>query len=254
MFEIGSSLREARQRRGLDLPACERETKIRAKYLRAMEDDEFETLPAPTYVRGFLKTYAEFLGLDGRLVIDEYESRHLPLRSTDGDVPRGPDGLARTPRRRPSRRPRRPEANALAALAFMVLAVSTVVYSGFGGDTPSPPVPPTASTPDLGVVPVPPSRTTPRRVVPPSRIRVTMTGLGPDGSYVQVRVRGATGRVVFEGPILRGAVRSYTVRKPLWVRVGQTAGVALRVNGTARPWTGGTANFLITAAGATPVS
>ena len=75
MFEIGNTLREARLRRGLDILDCEAETKIRAKYLRAMEEEQFDLMPSPTYVRGFLRAYADFLDLDGRLVLDEYESR-----------------------------------------------------------------------------------------------------------------------------------------------------------------------------------
>ena len=80
MFEIGNTLREARLRRGLDILDCEAETKIRAKYLRAMEEEQFDLMPSPTYVRGFLKSYAEFLDLDGQLVLDEYESRFGDLR------------------------------------------------------------------------------------------------------------------------------------------------------------------------------
>src|ERR671935_2663639 len=75
MFEIGSSLREARLRQGLDLPAVEQATKIRGKYLQALEDEQFDVLPAQTYVKGFLRTYAEYLGLDGQLYVDEFSSR-----------------------------------------------------------------------------------------------------------------------------------------------------------------------------------
>ena len=65
MFEIGSSLREARARRKLSYDQVEAETKVRAKYIRALEDEEFDVLPSGTYVKGFLRTYAEYLGLDG---------------------------------------------------------------------------------------------------------------------------------------------------------------------------------------------
>ena len=77
MFEIGNSLREARVRQGLDYPQIELATKIRAKYIRALEDEQFELLPAQTYVKGFLRTYAEFLGLDGQLYVDEFSSRFV---------------------------------------------------------------------------------------------------------------------------------------------------------------------------------
>ncbi len=77
MFEIGTSLREARLRQGLDFPELEQATKIRGKYLRALEDEQFDLLPAQTYVKGFLRSYAEYLGLDGQLYVDEYNSRYI---------------------------------------------------------------------------------------------------------------------------------------------------------------------------------
>jgi cytoskeleton protein RodZ len=77
VFEIGNSLREARLRQGLDFPEIEQGTKIRGKYLRALEDEQFDILPAQTYVKGFLRSYAEYLGLDGQLYVDEYNSRFV---------------------------------------------------------------------------------------------------------------------------------------------------------------------------------
>jgi Helix-turn-helix domain len=77
MFEIGTSLREARLRQGLDFPELEQATKIRGKYLRALEDEQFDLLPAQTYVKGFLRSYADYLGLDGQLYVDEYNSRYV---------------------------------------------------------------------------------------------------------------------------------------------------------------------------------
>ena len=75
MFELGNSLRDARVRQGLDHAEVEQATKIRAKYIRAIEDEQFGILPAQTYVKGFLRTYADFLGLDGNLYVDEYNNR-----------------------------------------------------------------------------------------------------------------------------------------------------------------------------------
>ena len=76
MFEIGNSLREARLRQELDFPEIEQTTKIRSKYLKALEDEKFELLPAPTYVKGFLRNYADALGLEGQLYVD-IGNRHL---------------------------------------------------------------------------------------------------------------------------------------------------------------------------------
>jgi cytoskeletal protein RodZ len=76
MAEIGSSLREARMRARIDITEVEARTKIRAKYLRALENEEWNLLPGPVYVRSFLKTYGDYLGLDSRLLVDEFKRRY----------------------------------------------------------------------------------------------------------------------------------------------------------------------------------
>ena len=75
MAEIGSLLRETRIRNKIDITTVEEATKIRAKYLRALENEEWVVLPGPTYVKTFLRTYAQFLGLDPHLLVDEYSAR-----------------------------------------------------------------------------------------------------------------------------------------------------------------------------------
>jgi transcriptional regulator with XRE-family HTH domain len=76
MPEIGETLRETRMRRRIDMSEVEAATKIRAKYLRALENEEWALLPGPTYVKTFLRTYADYLGLDARLLVDEYRRRY----------------------------------------------------------------------------------------------------------------------------------------------------------------------------------
>jgi hypothetical protein len=75
MADIGSLLRETRIRQKIDITTVEDATKIRAKYLRALENEEWRVLPGPTYVKTFLRTYAQFLGLDPHLLVDEYSAR-----------------------------------------------------------------------------------------------------------------------------------------------------------------------------------
>src|SRR6201991_4916898 len=73
MADIGATLREARMRQRIDISEIESETKIRAKYLRALENEEWDLLPGPTYVKSFLRTYADELGLDGKRLVEEYQ-------------------------------------------------------------------------------------------------------------------------------------------------------------------------------------
>jgi helix-turn-helix protein/uncharacterized protein DUF4115 len=76
MADIGSTLRETRIRDKIDITVVEEATKIRAKYLRALENEEWAVLPGPTYVKSFLRTYAEFLGLDAHMIVEEYRARY----------------------------------------------------------------------------------------------------------------------------------------------------------------------------------
>lgn len=81
---IGQQLRQAREERGYQLSDVEVATKIRVKFLVAMEEDRWEELPAPAYARGFLDIYARHLGLDQKALLREYTravegERHEPL-------------------------------------------------------------------------------------------------------------------------------------------------------------------------------
>jgi cytoskeleton protein RodZ len=76
MPEIGETLRDARMRARIDVSEIEAKTKIRAKYLRALENEEWSLLPGPTFVKSFLRTYAQALGLDAKALVEEYRLSH----------------------------------------------------------------------------------------------------------------------------------------------------------------------------------
>ena len=98
MPSIGETLREARMRQRLDIADVETRTKIRAKYLRALENEEFGMLPGPTFVKTFLRTYAEMLGLDPHVLVEEYRANYE--RDDDLDLqPLGPTTVAGRDRR-----------------------------------------------------------------------------------------------------------------------------------------------------------
>ena len=76
MTDIGAMLREARMREHRDIAEFEARSKIRAKYLRALEDEEWALLPGYTFAKAFLRTYADMLGLDGRMLVDEFKRQY----------------------------------------------------------------------------------------------------------------------------------------------------------------------------------
>src|SRR6187551_3401110 len=120
MPAIGATLREARMRARIDISEIESETKIRAKYLRALENEEWDLLPGPTYVKSFLRTYADALGLDGKLLIEEYKLRHEHLSDVELQ-PIAPPGQ-RDRRRRSRGMPRG------ALVAFVVAGLLVALY------------------------------------------------------------------------------------------------------------------------------
>lgn len=72
MEELGRKLRETREERGIGLEEVQQHTKIRTRYLEAIEEGKLELLPGNVYAKGFIRSYAEYLGLDGQALLDEY--------------------------------------------------------------------------------------------------------------------------------------------------------------------------------------
>src|ERR1700737_3809048 len=122
MDEIGSTLREARMRDRIDISEVEAKTKIRAKYLRAIENEEWDLLPGPVYAKSFLRTYSDFLGLDSRMLLDEFKRRYE--RPSDHDA-RPIGSIAARDRDRGPRSPRFPS---WAPIAVVVAAILGVLY------------------------------------------------------------------------------------------------------------------------------
>ena len=127
---IGERLREARMRQKIDIADVEAATKIRAKYLRALENEEFGLLPGNTFVKTFLRTYAEYLGLDPQLLLEEYRAGYEPRDQAELQ----PYSVAaRRPRREPRRAPRQPAGPPGPGTAIIVLVgVVLVIFAILG--------------------------------------------------------------------------------------------------------------------------
>ncbi|MFN8109528.1 MAG: helix-turn-helix domain-containing protein [Thermoleophilia bacterium] len=264
MFEIGNTLREARLRRGLDIADCEVATKIRTKYLRALEDEHFDLLPSPAYVRGFLRSYADFLELDGQLVIDEYESRfgnHDPIdHDRWGRTPGAPAAAPAAPGRRRTRASarragptpgnrRRTEAQLLWLAIGGVLGVGLLIQLGAGNRQTPPPFTPTTSTKPDTVPATDPKLATSERPVP---VRVTFTGLGTTGAWLEVHARNKAGRRVYYQVLGAGSTKTFNVDQSLWFTTANAVGLRVTVNGKHTPLTGANASYQVSRRGLVP--
>ena len=215
MFEIGSSLREARLRQALDLPEVEQATKIRAKYLRALEDEEFDQLPAQTYVKGFLRSYAEYLGLDGQLYVDEFNSRYV----VDGDeLPH--------PRRRAPEPPRWPRIQSRVVVLTLlgIAAVTALVIVAWTRGSPAKQAIPGLSTGTIGRTGAP--LTPPRQRGAVARLSVTAVH-GP--CLLLVHRGSVTGPILFQGTLDQGQRRVFVARR-LWVTLDRPENVRMILN------------------------
>ncbi|MBA2298502.1 MAG: helix-turn-helix domain-containing protein [Actinobacteria bacterium] len=220
MFEIGNSLLEARLRQQLDFPEAEHGTKIRAKYLRALEEERFEVLPSHTYVKGFLRSYAEYLGLDGQLYVDEYNSRFV---SGEEDLPLRTRRVPADRRRRNERR----ESNVvlLALVSIGVLTALVIAAWRFGG----------AEQQDVRGLQ--PAQTTTTRSTPAQAPTVPRSGTArleviatKGDSFVVARQSSAIGEVEYSGTVEQGQKQRF-VGKLLWIQVRSPQNVVVKRNG-----------------------
>src|SRR5690242_18573544 len=125
---IGQQLRQAREQRGVELTEAERTTKIRTKFLEAMEEDRWDDLPGPPYNRGFLSSYAGFLGLDAEAVVSEYKRTAEPAGHAEA-IP--PTAIHTGSLRRP--RSLSPTALMIAGLVAVIL-LGVVIGVSLGGN------------------------------------------------------------------------------------------------------------------------
>jgi cytoskeleton protein RodZ len=219
MPDIGASLREARMRARIDVSDIEAQTKIRAKYLRALENEEWDLLPGPTYVKSFLRTYAEALDLDAKLLVDEYKLRHEHL----SEVELQPINAAAPGRERRRQTPVLPPWFFVAVI-FVGLLFSLYLLGTLGNDSgqeqPSPPPPPAVAEPPA---------TPPAAAQKPARPRTTKLRIEATGPvYVCLR---AGDRTLVNGATLQAGDRTRTFRsKRFRLTLGNNA-VVLRING-----------------------
>ena len=133
-MRIGEVLKGTRTRQGVEMREVEERTKIRTKYLRALESEDWDVLPNPAYAKGFLRTYAQLLGLDADAIVDEFR------RQVERELPSGHplhigEPVLEGRRRPPGSEPRRGGTGALVALGVVVAVAALLAIGLLGGDS-----------------------------------------------------------------------------------------------------------------------
>jgi cytoskeletal protein RodZ len=227
MFEIGGSLREARLKRGLTPADVQKAIRIRDRYLQALEEERWELLPGDAYAKGFLRTYADYLGLDGNLYVDEYNSRYA---HSDEQV-LVPERFARS-------RPRYRGGLLRPLLAITVVAVAAAALAawqlggGSGGNkhgAPPTTAPTTTGSTTTGSTTTKPHQTTTPPVALPTRATVVASR---GNSWLWIRSGSASGPTVYQGTLLQGKTLPVSLKNgPVWIRIGDPPSLDIRLGG-----------------------
>jgi cytoskeleton protein RodZ len=223
MPEIGETLREARMRRRIDMTDVEAATKIRAKYLRALESEEWELLPGPTFVKTFLRTYAEYLELDARLLVEEYKQRY--------ERPAGMDITPLNLRQQRRRRRVSPRLGpgVVVVLGVVVLLAALYALGRLGDDNNNTPTPPpnteATATPAKKKKAAGGDQKRQAQGNRPINVRIAATGT------VYVCMEDARGRTVIDKRTLAAGETTRTYRSKRFRVTFGTAAARMRVNG-----------------------
>jgi cytoskeletal protein RodZ len=225
MFEIGGSLREARLKRNLTSADVQKAIRIRDRYLQALEEERWEFLPGDAYVKGFLRTYADYLGLDGNLYVEEYNSRFA--RPDEPQLV--PERFARSGARFGGVGFLRPLV-VVAVIVGVVAGLAAWQLSSSSGDKQG--TPPTTSVATTTAS----HHTTPKKkhhkhvaaALPSSAVVVASRG----NSWLWVRSGSAGGPTVYEGTLLQGKRLPVSLDKgPVWIRIGDPPSIDVRLGG-----------------------
>jgi hypothetical protein len=218
MPEIGETLRETRMRRRIDMTEVEAATKIRAKYLRALENEEWDLLPGPTFVKTFLRTYAEYLDLDPRLLVEEYRQRYE--RPTTQDLtPFGPRRRQQPPRRHWG-------PGIVIGLGVVMLLAALYGLSLLGGqdNEPDAPVATATATPKRTVAA---THSKKKHKHAPTRVTLRLVASAP----VYVCLEDASGKAVLNGVTLAAGQRSATFHSRRFRANFGNGSIRMRING-----------------------
>jgi cytoskeletal protein RodZ len=225
MFEIGGSLREARLKRNLSPADVQKAIRIRDRYLQALEEERWDLLPGDAYVKGFLRTYADYLGLDGNLYVEEYNSRFARP-----DEPAFiPERFAHTGARFGGAGFLRPlvVAGVVVAIVAGLAAWQLTVSPGKQGAPPT--TRSTTTTSHHTTKPKRKTHTTHVSAALPSHAAVVASR---GNSWLWVRSGGANGPTVYEGTLLQGkTLRVSLKRGPVWIRIGDPTSIVVRLGG-----------------------
>lgn len=230
-MDIGEILRTERQKRELSIAEVEEATKIRAKYLLALEEENFQEIPGEAYRMGFLRNYARFLEIDPGPLLDQYKSQKKDEQSASSIIDEQTEIEERTEISRQQLEPARFFAEkrkvfwGLIIFAVLIFSIAFAYYNSLEKEK-TPATPPVSQN----------QESEPQKEKPPAaeekEDKIVIELAGKQRCWARVTVDGS---IAFEGELNSGETKKFEAKDSIRVRLGNAGGVDVIYNGTKQP-------------------
>jgi cytoskeletal protein RodZ len=238
---VGEILRAEREKQGLTVKDIEKSTSIRALYIQAIEDGKYDVLPGEVYLKGFMRNYATFLGLDAKRILEVYHESQPSPTPPPAPPTTNPALAPKTEQNRSREREGRSSVGRWLIALLVIAIVAGAAWAAMNFLTPSAPQP--ANPPQAQVNPpaAPPQPTSPpapqKPAAPaPTSAPIVVSAKYTSSCWTQVV---ADGRELYEGIPRVGDNMTWNANQSMTVRLGNAAGVELTYNGQPQGRLGG---------------
>jgi len=226
MQTVGELLRDERGKKGLSLKDIENAISIRTLYINAIEEGNYNLVPGEVYLKGFIRNYANYLGLNGQEMVDLYRSFQQPIPLVPLTVA-APEEVTASARK--AERPTKTETKSNKGLIISLVAVCVIGSAWWLLSSPTPTTDPQTSTqntpaapsqplPTQSVVPTTPAQTTP----------VAITAKFTEQCWTSI---AADGKIIYEGTPQSGDTFTWNAQKNITITAGNAGGIDLTYNG-----------------------
>ncbi len=221
MQTVGQLLRKERENKGLSIKEIEAAISIRSLYISAIEEDNYTVIPGEVYLKGFIRNYANYLGLDGQEVVNSYRESQLPSPVVDETIP--PKTVTTSAEKLPKNSDHSGKWMMISVLVICVIGSAWWLF----GPSKSPKEPQVnTQAQQVPVIPAQPQSTQPLSPAQTKPVSVTATYIEPCWTSVT-----ADDKTIYEGiPNTKDSI-TWEAQKNITITVGNAGGVEIVANG-----------------------
>jgi cytoskeletal protein RodZ len=222
MQTVGEILRSEREKKGLSIKDIEVGTSIRTLYIKAIEENNYKVVPGEVYLKGFIRNYASYLGLDAQSVMEVYRQSQSPVLDEKVETTTKTEERTAQEEKTTERSDGKHKSFGLLAAVLLIIAAGGAFWWFTSGQAPSP----AQETKPAPAAPSAPSQPQPTPV--PQNKPVMVTAKFTSNCWTLVM---ADGKEVYQGTVKAGQTLSWEAEKNIVLKVGNAGAVDLTYNG-----------------------